>query len=129
MPVIAAKEVEVIVDELIASMNHMSRTTTDEIIKNGIEGRTIYLDWIFTLYNYEKTLEGLWDKTNTQLTMLENLNSHMIPERLPLMLVGTTCSNVNGKESLDVLECEKSPKGLYCQINARAQVKTEMRSY
>ncbi len=41
------------------------------------------------------------------------------------MLVGTTCSNANGKESLDVLECEKSPKGLYCQINARAQVKTE----
>ncbi len=104
----------------------MARTTIDENIKNGSTGKALYLDWVYALYNYEKTLEGLWDKTNTRLNMLENLNSHLIPERLPLMLVGTTCSNVNGKESLDVIECEKSPKGLYCQLNARAQVKTEI---
>jgi hypothetical protein len=112
VPIIAAKEVEVIVDDLIASTNHLVRTTTDENIKNGTSGKALYLDWVYALYNYEKTLEGLWDKTNTRLNMLENLNSHLIPERLPLMLVGTTCSNVNGKESLDVLECEKNPKGL-----------------
>jgi hypothetical protein len=126
VPIIAAKEVEVVVDDLLASMMHMDRTVTEEKIKNSTEGRTLYLAWIFSLYYYEKTLEGLWDKTNTQLNMLENLNSHLIPERLPLMLVGTTCSNVNRKESLDVLECQKSPKGFHCQINARAQVKTEI---
>jgi hypothetical protein len=120
VPIIAAKEVEVIIDDLIASTHHLVRTTTDENIKNGTSGRSLYLEWIYALYNYERTLEGLWDKTNTRLNLLENLNSHLIPERLPLMLVGTTCSNVNGKESLDVIECEKSPKGLYCQLNARA---------
>ncbi len=126
VPVIAAKEVEVIIDDLISSVNDMDRLTNDADIKNGTEGKQTYLGWVYALYHYEKTLEGLWDKANTLLTMLENLNSHLIPERLPLMLVGTTCSNVNGKQSLDILECEKSPKGLYCQLSARAQVKTEM---
>ena len=71
-------------------------------------------------------MENLWEKTNTRLVTLENLFSHIIPDRLPLMLAGTTCSNVNGKESLDVLECEKTPNGLYCQISVRSQVKTEI---
>jgi len=125
IPVIAANEVEVIIDDLISSVMDLDENTKPEDVSNGTEGKQLYLSWVYALYHYEKTLESLWEKTNTRLIMLENLNSHIIPDRLPLMLVGTTCSNAQGRESLDVLECEKTPKGLYCQISIKSQVKSE----
>ena len=92
------------------------------------EGKDAFNSLIYWLHRYESTMDGLLNMLTERHVYLDNLSSHLIPEKIPILLESQLCYTANALESLDIQTCYRTSGGLYCELLVITQTETEKAS-
>jgi hypothetical protein len=119
MPAITYSRVSELELDLAGFLPELDKTITDPISTIDYRNSAYYL------LHAERAIESLLELTTDRLILLENLNSHIIPDRLPILLQTQKCYSPGKLESIDVETCKITGKGLVCILEITAQTQTE----
>jgi hypothetical protein len=92
------------------------------------EGKNSFNALIYWLHRYESTMDNLLNMLTERHIFLDNLSSHLIPEKIPILIESQKCYSSSALESLDVQTCYRTKTGLYCELLIITQSETEKAS-
>jgi hypothetical protein len=100
-------------------LSYLNETVTDALLSER------KFDVVGLLYQVEKTLDTLLLTFTDRLIIVEGLTSHLISDKLPVLLQHQSCYNERSLDNIDIVTCITHEEGLSCIIDIEAQTQIE----
>jgi hypothetical protein len=113
----------------IEDLEHAIEETSGDINDTALstpEGTEAYGNLLYWIHAYEVSLTDLLEMLTDRMILCDNLMSHMVPEKLPVLLQAQKCYTPHSVESIDIRFCQRYNDGMYCEAYVTSQTKTEL---
>jgi hypothetical protein len=124
IPAIDPQQMLGIVDDLKHALAETSGDINDTALASP-DSEGDYANLLYWIHAYEESLSDLLEMLTDRMILCDNLMSHIVPERLPVLFQAQKCYTTHSLESMDIRFCQRYNEGMYCEVYVTSQTKTE----